>query len=84
MKTYWFPQKRYGYGAGLPLTWHGWAVMAAFLAIVGVAVWISVIRPHTAPWMLAGIFGLTVPFVLVCHAKTRGGWRWRWGSDPAP
>ena len=27
----WFAQKRYGYGAGLPIAWQGWAVLGAWL-----------------------------------------------------
>lgn len=30
----WFPAKRYGWGWGFPITWQGWIVMAAFLALV--------------------------------------------------
>jgi hypothetical protein len=29
MSRYWFPAKRYGWGWGLPVTWQGWAVLAA-------------------------------------------------------
>jgi hypothetical protein len=28
----WFAPKRYGYGAGLPISWQGWALTIAFLA----------------------------------------------------
>ena len=28
---YWFPAKRYGWGWGLPGTWQGWLVVAAFV-----------------------------------------------------
>ncbi len=31
---YWFPAKRYGWGWGPPIRWQGWAVLAAFLALV--------------------------------------------------
>ena len=33
----WFAPKRYGLGAGLPIAWQGWAVLAVFIAIIGVA-----------------------------------------------
>lgn len=33
--TYWFPAKRYGWGWGFPVTWQGWAVLAAFVALFG-------------------------------------------------
>ena len=31
----WFAPKRYGYGSGLPISWQGWAITIAFVAIVG-------------------------------------------------
>ncbi len=54
----WFTPKRYGYGAGLPVAWQGWA-------------------------LLAGVVGLLATLLLgwVAAARTRGGWRWRWGGD---
>ena len=30
----WFAPKRYGYGAGLPISWQGWAIAVVFLALV--------------------------------------------------
>ena len=30
----WFAPKRYGYGAGLPISWQGWAITLGFVAIV--------------------------------------------------
>jgi hypothetical protein len=33
-KSYWFPAKRYGWGWGVPLCWQGWAVLAAYLAVI--------------------------------------------------
>ena len=34
----WFAPKRYGYGAGLPITWQGWALTVVFLAVsIGLA-----------------------------------------------
>ena len=29
----WFRVKRFGYGAGMPVSWEGWVVLAVFLAI---------------------------------------------------
>lgn len=34
-KTYWFPAKRYGLGWGLPVSWQGWVVLAAFIGLFG-------------------------------------------------
>jgi hypothetical protein len=41
---YWFPAKRYGWGWGLPITWQGWLVFAAFIGLV--AVGLLVFPPH--------------------------------------
>jgi len=27
----WFAPKRFGYGAGLPISWQGWTLTAAFM-----------------------------------------------------
>ena len=29
----WFAPKRFGYGSGLPISWQGWAITVAFMAI---------------------------------------------------
>ena len=34
----WFAPKRYGIGAGLPISWQGWATDARLIAAVVVAV----------------------------------------------
>jgi hypothetical protein len=33
-RKYWFPAKRYGWGWGIPRSWQGWLVMAAFTALL--------------------------------------------------
>jgi hypothetical protein len=72
----WFAQKRYGFGAGLPIAWQGWAVLGIYMAVVGLAVWLL------EPWPLV-IAAILVPatflLVLISARTTRGGWRWRWG-----
>ena len=30
----WFAPKRYGYGAGLPVAWQGWALLAGYIAVM--------------------------------------------------
>ena len=76
----WFAPKRYGYGAGLPIAWQGWALLLSYvLATIGVAALVgnSGGAPGTA---LALISLLTVPLILIARRRTRGGWRWRWGE----
>jgi hypothetical protein len=74
----WFAPKRYGYGIGLPISWQGWALTIAFVAIaVGCA------RAFKDEPLL--IFAVMVPaacvFLVIAARTTRGGWRWRWGED---
>ncbi|WP_308514982.1 hypothetical protein [Sphingomonas flavescens] len=74
----WFAPKRYGFGSGLPITWQGWAVTAAFGALIAIGVYFFRDRPlQLAALMAPAILAL----VLVCARTTRGGWRWRWGGD---
>ena len=35
----WFAPERYGYGAGLPIAWQGWALIGAYIAVIGVVAW---------------------------------------------
>jgi len=74
----WFAAKRYGYGASLPISWQGWVVMIAFLAVAFASAYFFALRPLI-------LFAILVPAIvalLVITARTtRGGWRWRWGED---
>ena len=74
----WFAPKRYGYGAGLPIAWQGWAVLIVFLMLIGLAVWLFGEDDVRA---LAIIVPATIALLIVTARTTRGGWRWRWGDD---
>lgn len=78
----WFAPKRYGYGAGLPIAWQGWTLLAAYLAVlrlcVALAQWGAEVGLAAA--IILG-FIATAALAYVAALKTRGGWRWRWGSD---
>ena len=75
----WFAPKRFGYGAGLPIAWQGWAVMAAYLATVAVTT--ATLMPRH-PYIVATILVAATAVLLVVSAQhTRGGWKWRWGGD---
>ena len=76
----WFAAKRYGFGAGLPIAWQGWALLASYLACVG---GIFVLMGGARPTPLGQLFlvSATLLFGLLCWYKTEGGWRWRWGDD---
>jgi hypothetical protein len=76
----WFRPKEFGYGAGLPLNWKGWALLAGLLSALLV---VSYIADHTlSGWpriggILIADFVVGLPFVLIARAKTEGGWRRR-------
>ena len=74
----WFSAKRYGYGSGLPMTWQGWAVTTAFVALVIVTSLLLKDRPMQ---LIAVCVPLTMIFIAICARTTRGGWRWRWGDE---
>ena len=74
----WFAAKRYGIGAGLPIAWQGWAVLAAFFAAVGFAAWLF---GKGDPRGLAVVVPAIAALFIVTARTTRGGWRWRWGDD---
>lgn len=73
----WFRAKRYGYGAGLPFKWQGWALLLSHMALVA---------------GLAAGFGdkpfVALPLILIAAlaplpiyaARTEGGWKWRGGD----
>jgi hypothetical protein len=74
----WFAPKRYGYGAGLPISWQGWVVTIGYVAIVYALIW----RLHYRPAALIAAIALpTVAFIVITAKTTRGGWRWRWGGE---
>jgi hypothetical protein len=73
----WFAPKRYGYGAGLPVSWQGWALTLAFLAYsFAVSLWFRDQILVTIALMAPAI----VAFLVIVARTTRGGWRWRWGD----
>jgi len=76
-RPHWFAPKQYGYGAGRPLAWQGWAVLAAYLGLVGA----TAILLDDIPLAQASIIiPATAALIIVAARTTRGGWRWRWGE----
>jgi hypothetical protein len=73
----WFAPKRYGLGAGLPIAWQGWAVLALYAAVVAAD---SLLIRRSIVAYVAILAAATVTLLIVCANKTRGGWRWRWGG----
>ena len=73
----WFVAKRFGYGAGLPIAWQGWVFSALHgLMIVG---GLALLRTHHLAAIAWAVIAALIPLPLYA-AKTRGGWKWRWGS----
>ncbi len=76
---YWFPAKRYGWGWGIPTCWQGWAVLAAYFALIGLAALFS--RPDREPFSFALLVTVaSLVLVAVCWFKGEPP-RWRWGKD---
>ncbi len=78
----WFTAKRYGYGAGLPIAWQGWLLLAGYLAVLSGLLWLPYLhgnRPTPGTVLLIGV--LTAGFLELARRRTRGGWKWRWGED---
>ena len=73
----WFAPRRYGLGAGRPIAWQGWAVLAVFLLLVAVA--ILAFGP-TDPLALTIVVPAIAALLVVVVRTTRGGWHWRWGE----
>ena len=82
MPRYWFRPKQFGYGA-TPSTWQGWLLtIVGALLIAGLAFGVDFVRNDMMRLVMVavGIPLVLIPFVLITHAKTEGGWRWRWGA----
>jgi hypothetical protein len=82
MPRYWFRQKQFGYGAA-PKCWQGWLLTIASSALViGLVMAADFMRDNTVRFGLIalGMPLVLVPTILIAHAKTEGGWRWRWSK----
>lgn len=78
----WFRVKKYGYGAGLPIAWQGWAFLGALVGVLG---GIGLLAENKAGWAQAlamTAFILTTVYAIIIAAKrTDGEWKWRWGDE---
>jgi hypothetical protein len=73
----WFAPKRYGYGAGLPISWQGWLLTIAFAALL---ICLALLRRQYPIQLFAIGAPLIAVFAVIASKTTRGGWRWRWGE----
>ena len=76
--SYWFPAKRYGWGWGLPRSWQGRVVLAAFFALLAASAYVFLPK-HDVVAFLACAVGLTVVLVAICVVKGEPP-AWRWGK----
>jgi hypothetical protein len=74
---YWFPAKRYGWGWGPPITWEGWAILGAYVALITVGA--AVITKHSLVAFIAYAIVLSVLVAAICWWKGEPP-RWRWGN----
>ncbi len=79
----WFAEKRFGYGAGMPIAWQGWALLLSYLAaLIGLGVLAERLRDEALVGAIVLMLALTAALIVIVKARTRGGeWRWRWGED---
>jgi hypothetical protein len=77
----WFRAKRYGYGAGLPVKWQGWVLIASYVAVLGGIGLISKSADgFTRAFAFTVFLAVTVIFLSVLNKRTEGGFKWRWGN----
>jgi hypothetical protein len=78
-RTIWFPAKQYGWGWGPPVTWQGWAVIAAFIILMVAGG--AYVMPTFGALAFAGYtFVLSAFLIAICWVKGEPP-RWRWGDD---
>jgi hypothetical protein len=73
----WFAAKRYGYGAGPPIAWQGWALLIGYILLISAA---SLLIRNGWLAYASVLTMLTVVFIVIVARTTRGGWSWRWGG----
>lgn len=78
----WFRVKRYGYGAGLPIKWQGWALLASYILTMG---GVSLLADRPDAFSKVAVFGLllmlTGALIVIAKKRTDGAWKWRNGED---
>jgi hypothetical protein len=84
MTEYWFKPKQKGIGAGVPISWKGWALFVTYVgAILAIPAALQFIIGYegSVPLRLFCVLAVSGPFLLIAWKKTEGGWRWRRGED---
>ena len=86
MAEYWFKPKERGIGAGVPISWKGWALYGAYVASILavpqlVRLWLG--YEGSVSLRLLAVVLISIPFLFAAWKKTEGGWRWRRGETDA-
>jgi hypothetical protein len=73
----WFRAKSYGFGAGLPIAWQGWLLLALHVALI---IGVSLALKDKPVAQIAVIMIVALLPMPIYAARTEGGWHWRWGN----
>ena len=74
----WFAPKKIGYGAGFPIAWQGWALLAIHLAITLGCISLILTGDFVLTVLGAiGMLGSTLALIPIVKARTKGGWKMR-------
>ncbi len=74
----WFRAKSHGYGAGLPIKWQGWMLMAVHFALIA---GVGVAAPDHPVVITLLVIAVGLAPLPIYRARTEGGWRWRSGKS---
>ncbi|PZU06763.1 hypothetical protein [Sphingomonas sp.] len=76
----WFAAKRFGIGAGRPISIEGWVTIVAFLALIA-GLTTAQARGTITHIQFVAFVAIAMALLLAIVARhTEGGWRWRWGK----
>ena len=78
-KSYWFPAKRYGWGWGPPITWHGWVAMAIWAAALFAGLFLLRGNRYALASRLGFVVIMSGVLMLICYWKGELP-KWRWGA----
>ena len=78
-QKYWFKAKTYGYG-WYPATWQGWLIIAVYLMIFGLLVFIF--ETDIEKYSVFYFISVTVITLLLVYISYKKGepTKWRWGK----
>ena len=77
-KRPWFRGRSYGFGAGLPMAWQGWALLALHVALI---FGVTLLLRASPVALVAAVIAVALAPMPIYSARTKGGWRWRWGDS---